>query len=309
MKGLELARKYYEDCFKDILFTDFKDIAGKTAVGLCGSGSECFGFDDELSTDHDFEPGFCIFIPGEDIVDRRTAFLLQRAYDKLPKEFMGFKRSLVSPVGGSRHGVIRLDDFVYEKLGGFPLTMEQWLRIPSYALAEAINGEVWYDGYGQLTGIREYVTDMPEDVRLKRLAGQLMVMAQSGQYNFERCLKHGERAAAGLAIAEFVKASLEVIFLLNHSYVPYYKWGFRALKTRLFLSEMYEPLQYLIAGDPFDDNGKMFDIGEVCRAVQGELRAQGITSMDCDDMEKHAYSVNDHIKDGNIRSLNIFCTV
>ena len=40
-----------------------------------------------------------------------------------------------------------------------------------------------------------------------------------------------------------------------------------------------------------------------------ELRRQGSSSMECDDMEKHAYNVNDHIKDSNIRSLNIFCTV
>ena len=81
------------------------------AAGLVGAGSECLGFDDEISTDHDFEPGFCLFLPGEDVVDRRTAFLLERAYAKLPKQFLGFERSLIAPVGGSRHGVIRTADF------------------------------------------------------------------------------------------------------------------------------------------------------------------------------------------------------
>ncbi len=309
MKGLELSKKYYEDCFRKILFSEFSDIASKVAAGLCGSGSECFGFDDVVSEDHDFEPGFCLFIPGEDVVDRRSAFLLQRAYDKLPKEFEGYRRSLVNPVGGKRHGVIRLGDFLNEKLGGFPLSAEQWLRLPSNNLAEVINGDVWYDGSGQLTDIRRYVASMPEDVRLKRLAGQLMVMAQSGQYNFERCIKHGETAASQLAVNEFVKAGLEAVFFLNRSYMPYYKWSFRALKALPVLNTLYEPLEYLLMGDSGDINGKLFTIGEVCHAVQDELRKQDISSMECDDMEKHAYSVNDHIRDANIRGMNIFCTV
>ena len=68
MKGLELSRKYYEECFKELLFTEFADLSKKVAVGLCGSGSECYGFDDEISTDHDFEPGFIIFVPSEDVI-------------------------------------------------------------------------------------------------------------------------------------------------------------------------------------------------------------------------------------------------
>ena len=309
MKGLELSKKYYEECFKDLLFSEFADISDKIAVGLCGSGSECYGFDDEISKDHDFEPGFCIFIPGEDVIDRRTAFLLQRTYDKLPKEFEGCKRNLVSPVGGSRHGVIRIGDFVHEKLGSFPLTTEQWLRLPSNSLSETINGEIWYDGYGHITAIRNYINDMPEDVRLKRLAGQLIVMAQSGQYNAQRCADHGELSASQLAVNEFVLASLEAVALLNHRYMPYYKWSFRTLRSMPMLSQLYEPLDFILLGDREDINGKLFTIGEICHSIQDELRKQGISSMECDDMEKHAYSVNDHIKDSNIRSMNIFCTI
>ena len=62
----------------------FSEGEGRIAAGLTGSGSECYGYDDEVSADHDFEPGFCLFLPGEDVLDRRTAFLLERAYAKLP---------------------------------------------------------------------------------------------------------------------------------------------------------------------------------------------------------------------------------
>ena len=80
MKGLELSRAYYDQYGEAMLKEKFSGILPLIAVGLCGSGSECYGYDDEVSTDHDFEPGFCIFLPGEDVVDRQTAFRLERTF-------------------------------------------------------------------------------------------------------------------------------------------------------------------------------------------------------------------------------------
>ena len=110
MKGLELARGYYEAYGKPMLEEKFSHLLPKIAVGLVGSGSECFGYDDDLSQDHDFEPCFCLFLPSEEEISRRDAFLLERAYAKLPDSFLGYKRSPLSPVGGNRHGVILLEE-------------------------------------------------------------------------------------------------------------------------------------------------------------------------------------------------------
>ena len=201
MKGLEIARAYYEEYGEPMLREKFPGLMPFIAAGLTGSGSECWGFDDEISRDHDFEPGFCLFLPGEDIVDRRTAFALERAYAALPKEFMGLRRSLVSPVGGARHGVLRTAEFMRDKVGKADgnLSLMERLYMPDYILAEAVNGEIFMDGYGEVTAIRERLRHQPEDVRLKKLAGQLLLMGQSGQYNYRRCLSHGETrgSAAG----------------------------------------------------------------------------------------------------------------
>ena len=99
MNGLELARAYFEAHGRPMLEEQFPELLPFLAAGILGSGSECFGYDDEVSRDHDFEPGFCIFLPGEDVVDRRSAFLLERAYAKLPKEFMGVSRAPLQPAG------------------------------------------------------------------------------------------------------------------------------------------------------------------------------------------------------------------
>ena len=66
MKGIELSREYYKAFGEPMLDQFFGDVKNRIAVGIVGEGSECFGYDDEISTDHDFEPGFCIWLTKAD---------------------------------------------------------------------------------------------------------------------------------------------------------------------------------------------------------------------------------------------------
>ena len=313
MRGLELARAYYETFGGEMLRTQFPSVLPHVAVGLFGSGSECFGYDDEVSRDHDFEPGFMILLPGEDVVDRRTELLLERAYARLPESFQGFSRSLMPPAGGRRHGVIRLAEFLSEKTGtpDGRLTRDQWMKVPEYALAEVVNGAVFYDGPGEVTAIRRSLSVLPRDVRRKKLAGHLMMMAQSGGYNYSRCLRHGETGAAQLAVGHFVHHAMAVIFLLNDVYQPYYKWAFRALRDLPRLSLEAEVLQYLICTDNDGDlpRAKQDVIDGVNRDVIDEMKRQKLSMADCDDPEKHAWSVNDAIADPGLRNAHILAGV
>ena len=313
MKGIELSRAYFEAYGKPMLEEQFSELLPYLAAGLTGSGSECFGYDDELSQDHDFEPGFCLFLPGEDVVDRRSAFLLERAYAKLPREFMGFRRPVMQPVGGARRGVLRTGDFFTEKTGAPDgvLTVAQWLTVPEQSLAEATNGAIFFDNYGEVSRIRESLSFFPEDVRRKKLAGQLLLMAQSGQYNYRRCLSHGEQAAAQLAVAEFVKSAMSAVFLLNRAYQPYYKWSFRAMRALPRLSITAELLEYLLTSDnsPEQAEEKYRVIESIAADVIDELARQDLTKAICGDLEKHAYSVNDGVADAALRNAHILSAV
>ena len=51
LKGLDLAEAYYRQYGEPMLREQFPELADKVAAGLIGSGSECLGFDDELSQD------------------------------------------------------------------------------------------------------------------------------------------------------------------------------------------------------------------------------------------------------------------
>ena len=112
-------------------------------------------------------------------------------------------------------------------------------------------------------------------------------------------------------MAEFVNTALKVIFLLNRKYIPYYKWSFRALRDLHKLSGLHDELEYLISsGNTADEAKKKQEIIEsICEKIISELTMQELTRIDSDELEKHAYSVNDRIKDAEIRNLNIFYAV
>ena len=313
MKGLELSEKFYNEYGKKMIDDNFSHIKDFLAIGLVGSGSECFGFDDGFSQDHDFEPGFCIFLPDENFVSEKDAFQLERAYSRLPKEFEGYKRNLINPVGGNRHGVIRISDFFESKIGdkNGDVLNKDWFFISEQFLLEATNGKIFLDNFGLMTKIRKKLEYLPEDVRLKKLAGNILVMAQAGQYNYQRCVKREDTAAAQLAVVEFVNSALKVIFLLNKKYIPYYKWSFRALKELSELSELYYELEYLISSSNTEKEAKLKleIIEKISKLIISELKKQNLTEVSANELELHAYSVNDKIENTEIRNLNIMYAV
>ena len=301
MNGLEEAKLLYEQRGKDMLHTCFPEYEGRIAVGLAGHGSECFGYDDKLSRDHDFEPGFCLWLTDED--DIHIGPRLARSY----RELTGSGTALKSAMGGKKLGVLRISDFYRRYTGcpGAPESAEHWLSLPSWALAEATNGQVWQDDLGEFTAIRNTLLHgMPEDVRLKKIAARAVEMAQSGQYNYLRCLRHGEAGSAQLALTEFVRSSCSMIFLLNRRHEPYYKWVFRAMEELDKLSSLKDALEFLLLGEN-DSRLKEGVIEDICASVIAEMRVQELTDSSSDYLEDHAFEAQERITSRSIRAMHI----
>ena len=311
--GLELSERFFDAFGEPMLREQFPDLREMIAVGLVGAGSECFGYDDELSQDHDFEAGFCLFLPDEVLVDRKQEFALERAYARLPREFEGVTRPPLNPVGGNRHGVIRISEFLKQKTGreDGALSLREWFFVPEQSLLEATNGKLFCDPLGEMTAARARLAYFPEDVRKKKLAGKLLLAAQSGQYNYARLVARGEVGAAQLALSEFAQSILHVIFLLNRRYLPYYKWSFRALRELPLLSDLEEGLTYLISsGNSSDEAAKKSKmIDQIAAAISAELHCQGVSEVQGADLERHAYAINDRIADESVRNLHILYAI
>ena len=306
MQGLELSRRYYEEYGLPMIKEQFAEYENRIAVGLAGMGSDCFGFDDEISRDHDFGAGFCLWLTDED--NELFGFELARAYSRLPKEFMGFEKGKSNYYANSRYGVKTISDFYLPMTGkkGAPETVWEWLNIPEHSLAAAVNGSIFRDDLGEFTKIRETILyGMPEDIRLKKLSARAAIMAQSGQYNYPRCVAHGEKGAAALAVSEFVKNTVSLVYLINGKYAPFYKWALRGMENLEIFSDFAPILTDILTEDYSDSGLKQSKIEKICSDVAEYFRQSGLSRSQSVFLEPHAYEIQNKIKDINIRSLHV----
>ena len=313
MNGLELSRSYFEEYGRPLLRQQYPYFEEHIAAGLAGMGSECFGFDDEISRDHDWGPAFCLWL------DRRTFDAigkeLQASLAGLPRTFAGFTGRQESLWGGGRTGVFEIGQFYRQFIGydHVPADWREWRVIPESNLATATNGRVFIDPVGEFSAFREKLKQYyPEDIRLKKMACRCMIMAQSGQYNFRRCVRRGEYVAAQCAETEFINTAVSLVFLLNKQYKPFYKWMHRALRELPRLGEViYDLCSDLATAHTAASGQRIYElksdrIATICRHIVGELKRQKLTDSDSDFLLDHGPLIQSRIQDPVIKSISVW---
>ena len=288
--GMELCQAFYEEYGVPMIRQNFPQYEHLIAVGLVGEGSECFGFDDEVSRDHDFGPGFCMWLT--DAVYDEIGEQLQRAYEELPATYMGITRFSTAKAQ-KRVGVFRIGDF-YESLLGIrdiPTTQNQWLFLEDYRLATATNGKVFRDDLGEFTRIRYGILRYyPEEVRIKKIAREAALMAQSGQYNYSRMYSRGETVTAAIALSEFMKHTMAMVYLLNRKYAPFYKWMHRGMQKLSVLPEIGDILNALV-DFPRGDERIPQTIEIIVALIIAEMKKQGLTSGEDNYLDNHTDNI------------------
>lgn len=302
MKGLELARKYYDQVGYPALAHNVPDLLPRMAIGLAGEGSECFGFDDVLSHDHDWGAGFCIWLDEQDFV--RFGAQAQAVYDSLPTD--GFVVRKSSPYARQRVGCLCTQHW-YRRYTGEPdgpRTLSAWRRIPEAFLATAVNGAVFYDPMGHFSAVRDILLQYyPEDIRLKKIAARAAVIAQAGQYNYPRCCKRGDMVAARLALDEWLRAAMSMVYLLNWRYAPFYKWMHRGLYGLPRLPQAYDQFARVIR---LEDGMQTTDeIEGICITIAAELRRQGLSDSSDSFLQAHCDQIMNRIRDPDLRRTHI----
>ncbi len=304
MNGLALARAYWKRAGLPAFEARLPEALERAAVGLAGEGSECFGFDDALSRDHDWGPGFCIWLTETDHAQLGAA--VQELYRSLPPAFEGWPPRRQTPGGADRVGCLCIPRW-YARYTGCPHgpeTLEQWRRAPEAFLAAAVNGAVFQDPLGAFSAVRERLLAFyPEDVRRKKLAARLAVMAQAGQYNYPRCLRRGEPVAAQQALAAFTDAAMSAVYLMNRRYAPFYKWRHRGLRGMERLPDAYERFEALVAAPDGPERAEVVEA--ICWDTAEELRRQGLSSGTDAFLLPHAEKVRDGIRDPVLRKSHV----
>ena len=301
MTGMEWSRKFWEEIAAPDFDRTFPRLRDEVAAGLVGNGSECFGFDDELSTDHDWGTDFFLWVT-EDAADAIPALTRWKA--ALLAAHPEYPRRKATELG-AHTGVMTCGDF-YRQMTGFPQgpqTVREWFAVPVEQLAMAVNGQVFRDGAGTFSAIRRHLAeDCPEDLRRKRIAARCMMLAQTGQYNLGRCLKRGHTVSAFTTVGKFVDEAIGLVFLLNRAYKPYYKWQFPAMeKLPLLAGEAGPLLERLTAAG--DWNARQECVDALCALFAAELRKEGLSDAMDWFLAAHGQAVQATVRDPLLSQL------
>lgn len=300
MKGLELARAHWDAVVAPAVAARLPELLPRLAAGLVGEGSECFGFDDDLSRDHDFDPAPCLWLSAANFAS--DGEFLAALVESLPPPS---RSPLVTREGQGRRGVHEIGSFYRRFLGlpRAPRTLDEWRAASEAGLAAATNGKVFADPLAGFTAVRDdLLAFYPDDLRLARLARHLHAAGQSGQYNWDRCRRRGEDVAAALALAEFVDAVIAVAFLLARRYRPFPKWAHRALGN---LPHPGPRLHGLLAGlvaAPSRAPAQVLGlVEEIATLLADSLRAEGLSSTPSDFLVDHARAVGGRVSEPLLR--------
>lgn len=300
ISGLLLSKEYYKEYGKPMLEEQFKDYVDRIAVGLVGEGSECFGLDDEYSRDHDFGPGFIMWVTKEDyaIIGEE----LKKAYNTLPKEYKGFKRNETN-YGVGRMGVWVIEEFFAKILltDTIPESEESFALIDENRLAMAVNGEVFKDDLGIFTAIRDrLMCYYPDKLWRQKIAGEAIYMSQLGQYNYKRMLKRGEKVTANIILGKYLEHTMHMVYLLNRIYEPYYKWAHVYMRKLPILPEVGDIMEAINDMPKYDERIPLV-IDMIADLIVDELNRQGLSKGKDNYLESHASVIlGQELKGGDI---------
>lgn len=238
---LEQNRCFYERQIAPMIHTEFNEYEKRIAVGVVGEGSDCFGYDDEISRDHDFGIGVCLWLTDED-AQLFGEQLQQRYWEMLTEWYRKNPKTSISPqiLNGhlaQRRGVNTIRRF-YENILGFridpmhpTISNAAWFYTDEWKFATATNGIVLRDDLGQFSSIRnELLQYYTEKIWRMRLTNELHEFSGAMQANYARCMARKDLIAANYCKNRSIDAAINIIFLLCRTFAPYYKWKFRAFR-------------------------------------------------------------------------------
>ena len=241
--NMDRSKAFYESAGKAMIEKHFPQYVERIAVGLVGEGSDCFGFDDEISSDHDYAPGFCMWLTEKDY--QEIGAKLQKEYDQL-----------TSSEGrlGYRRGVFSINQFysgIMEIAGDYENTLSvDYETCKEHLLATASNGQVFRDDLGVFTKIRNQILKYyPETVWRRKLAQCIHDFAQYAQSNYSRMMARKDTVTAMICVGKGVESALDLVYLLERTYAPYYKWKKKGLENSRLAKQIF-PILEKIAENP-----------------------------------------------------------
>lgn len=224
--GQELSRLFFEaygqEQLKDLFPEDYENMT----IGLVGSGSDCLGYDDQTSYDHDQGPDFCIWLTEEQ--DARIGEKVREFYRSLPTQYKGYQRKTTQRALG-RRGVRSAKEFYEKHLGTAEYEKIPWGLVPDYSLLNAANGVLFKTGNAEFDSMRQKLQmGFPQPIQYLKLAEDMGRFSQTGQYNFGRMLRRGDRITADQMLLESLRHLYKMVHHMENQFAPHDKWLYRS---------------------------------------------------------------------------------
>lgn len=316
-KGLTMSKMFYEEYGKAMIDSEFSSYKQYMAFALVGQGSECIDCDDDISTDHDYAPGFLILLP--QFMIKEIGNKIQNAYDSLPiNEFLikhidifniTLRDVYMTGARKNRIGVHSIEEFYFEHTGitHSPISYVDWTKAHPMFISEAVNGEVFDDYFSEFTKIRnEWLKFYPIDILKQKVAANCAMAAKTGQFNYKRSLKRNDLYQAYECAAEFVKKTIAIIYLLNNEYMPYYKWLFKKMDNFTVCKEAIPLLKEFTQYTEQESEKKIDLIEHISSIIIEELKNRNWSMEKTDYLLDHAKSIKNNIEDEKIKNMNLF---
>jgi hypothetical protein len=207
--GLALSARFYREAVRPMLDSAFPGLPH--AAALMGRGSEVLGFDDPMSTDHDWMPRIQLFLRDEDL-DRYAVKLREL----VPPTFADLSTEVT---------VHTVRSYFTRHLGIDPTVTPEardWLTFSEQSLRMITAGQVFHDEV-DLETARERFAYYPHDVWLYlqlaawwRIHPEVNLVGRSGQA--------GDELGSALIGSRLVHDLMHLCFLQDRVYAPYAKW-------------------------------------------------------------------------------------
>lgn len=260
--GLDLNEQFYHEVVRPILAAQFPGLAH--AAARLGDGSEVLGFDDAMSTDHDWGLRQQIFLQEEEHARWSTA-VSQTLAHQLPYSYHGYsvhfgpadeegarllQNALSGPVS-HRLEVVTVRGFFQSHLGVDPFpewTAADWAIVPQQRLLAVTAGRVFADDLGELGLLRQKLAYFPHDFWLYLLACQWRRIGQEDHF-VGRTGSRGDDLGSRLLAARLVHDVMMLGFLYEKKYAPYPKWVGVAFNRLACAAELGPVLQAALAAE------------------------------------------------------------
>ncbi|MFX0125172.1 MAG: DUF4037 domain-containing protein [Candidatus Hodarchaeota archaeon] len=238
IKGLELSRRFFEEVIKEILKKHFPTV--KYDAALVGPGSEVFGFDDHISTDHHWGPRLQLFLNEADY-EKYSHEIHSVLSEELPYTFLGYSTNwsqpdpedsmtqLLEPISSGpinhRVEIYCLKAYLNKHLDikSVELSDIEWLMLSEQRLLEFTSGQVFYSTLEDLDKARTALSYFPDNVWYFKIMAEWDHIAEASAF-VGRTGMLNDDLGSRIEASKLIRHIIRLTFLLHKKYIPYSKW-------------------------------------------------------------------------------------